>query len=247
MEKEYKDLEKLIKSNISGKEVYYVANSGNWGDALIREGTLKFFRDIQLEYTELRLFRKDWIIPFIKGGTVIYGGGGSWCNSWHTSERYVRAFSKRLKVIVLPSSFEYSYDIPNTIFTCRDKFESQEKMPGTLFCHDMAFNLGRMSFKPGRGTGYFFRTDKESKGEITIPKNNRDISKEGNHFSEGITFFKKIANYSVIHTDRLHVAIAACLLERELHLYPGSYFKNHAVYKSSIEPFFDNAHFHDKF
>jgi hypothetical protein len=41
------------------------------------------------------------------------------------------------------------------------------------------------------------------------------------------------------------VAIAACLLGRELHLHPGGYFKNRAVFRSSIEGRFPNAHFHE--
>ena len=245
MYKEFKNLETLIKSNTKGRNVYYAANSGNWGDSLIREGTLKFFRDINLDYEELRLVRRDWLTPVLKGGVVLYGGGGAWCNSWTSSEKYVRVLSKRFKVIVLPSTFQFTYKIPNTIFTRRDDYESKINMPDTLFCHDMAFYLGNQPYKEGTGTGYFYRTDKESKGNLKKNRSNRDISAEGNHFSEGITFFKEIAKYSEIHTDRLHVAIASCLLSRKVHFYPGSYFKNLAVYKSSIEPHFKNVTFHD--
>jgi exopolysaccharide biosynthesis predicted pyruvyltransferase EpsI len=244
MQREFNSLEKLIKSNIKGRHVYYAANSGNWGDSLIREGTTKFLRDVGIDYEELRLVKRDWILPVMKGGVVLYGGGGAWCNSWNSSEKYVRVISKRFKVIVLPSTYEYTYKIPNTIFTTRDIYNSKNVMPNALFCHDMAFYLGSQNYENGKGAGYFYRTDKESKGNLTIPASNRDISAEGNHFSEGITFFNELAKYSVIHTDRLHVAIASCLLDREVHLYPGSYFKNLAVFKSSIEPYFNNVHFH---
>lgn len=117
-------------------------------------------------------------------------------------------------------------------------------MPGSYFCHDMAFYLGDIGFKQGDGVGNFFRTDKESIGKLKIPEDNFDISASGNHFSEGITLFKELAKYSEIHTDRLHICIAGCLLKREVHLYPGNYFKNEAVYKSSILPNYNNVYFH---
>jgi len=72
-----------------------------------------------------------------------------------------------------------------------------------------------------------------------------DISLKGSHLSSVYPFIDSIAKYGIIHTDRLHVAIAGCLLGLEVHLYPNSYFKNKAVYLSSIEGYYDNVFFHE--
>ena len=113
----------------------------------------------------------------------------------------------------------------------------------------MAFYIGKQNFSKenGNGKGYFFRTDKESANKIKIPSGNNDISLSGNHHSDITLLFEEINRFSVIHTDRLHVAISACLLEKEVHLYCGAYFKNRAVYMSSMKDNFDNLYFHEEF
>jgi hypothetical protein len=191
--------------------------------------------------------KKDWIIPLLRGGTVIYGGGGAWCKLWDHS-RHVNILKRRFKVIVLPSTYELSYSIPNTIFFCRDRFESKQNMPNAIFCHDMAFYIGKEFLQNGKGSGkgFFFRYDQESSNRIKIPSCNNDISLKGNHLKEVSPFFDEINRFAVIYTDRLHVSIAACLLRKEVHLYPGSYFKNKAVYMSSMKDYFKNIYFHEE-
>lgn len=228
--------------------VYFLPNTGNWGDALIRQGTLRFLQDVGLHCRELTRSRGGWIIPFLRGGTVIYGGGGAWCRLWPRSAKTVTRLASRFQVVVLPSTYELRYAIPRTSFFCRDRFESRQNMPDASFCHDMAFYLGRQSL-PGRGSGRgnFFRRDRESAGRIAIPADNQDISTPGDQLSDVSPFFREINRFSAIYTDRLHVAIAACLLEKEVHLYPGAYFKNQAVYRSTMLEHFPNAHFHADF
>jgi hypothetical protein len=118
-------------------------------------------------------------------------------------------------------------------------------MPTALFCHDMSFYLGSFQAEPGQGEGWFFRTDAESARDGRLPPGNQDISTRGDHRSDIYPFLAEIARSAVIHTDRLHVAIAACLLGREVHLYPGAYFKNRAVFHSSIQGYYDNVIFHE--
>jgi exopolysaccharide biosynthesis predicted pyruvyltransferase EpsI len=247
---QFKIIEQVLKEDIKKGPVYYVPNPGNWGDGLIREGTKKFFRDINLEYREIFPSKRnwsDWILPSVQGGTVIYGGGGGWCKNHGNAAKYVNFFRKRFNVIVLPSSYQFTYAYPNTFFFRRDKFESKQNMPDSIYCHDMAFYLGEIRMQKGKGTGYFFRWDMESSGKIDIPKGNIDLSSHGNYMSEGITFLQHLSSYSEIHTDRLHVAIASSLLGLELHFYPGAYFKNYAVYRSSMKDHFENVTFHTEY
>ncbi len=259
MEKNFLNLKNVLKKHCKGRSVYYIPNSGNWGDGLIRYGTLKFFKEINLDVKEISLSElnhleskkshKKWFHFFRKKPIVIYGGGGGWCKLWNHSTEYVNKLQDKYNVIVLPSTYESSYIIPNTLFFIRDQFESKQNMPQATFCDDMAFYIGDefLNEKQGKGTGYFFRTDAEKADQINIPLDNNDISLKENHLADISLFFEAIDQFSVIHTDRLHVSIAAVLLKKEVHLYPGSYFKNKAVYLSSMKDRFENVTFHENF
>ena len=242
-------LEEVIKEKARKGPVYYIANPGNLGDSLIRYGAKKFFHDIGLTYTELRSFntskRHWWPIFFQPNATLIFGGGGAWCNLWN-HEDLLKKISKRFKnVIILPSTYEITPNIPNAIFFARDKHESLQYMPDALFCHDMAFYIGNIEADTGKGIGYFFRTDKESSNKITLPDSNNDISLQGDANTPIYKFIDGISKFKIIYTDRLHVSIAACLMGKEVHLYPGSYFKSKAIYLSSLKEYFDNIYFHE--
>ncbi len=158
----FKTLENVLKEECARGEVYYFANPGNQGDGLIRAGTVRFFEDIGLDYKELRGAKKRrWALPYLNGGTLIYGGGGAWCDRWTCGRDVVSKLHRRFKIIVLPSTYEQCFSIPNTLFFCRDRFESKKNMPSATFCHDMAFYLGKQELPAsnGCGKGYFFRTD----------------------------------------------------------------------------------------
>lgn len=173
---------------------------------------------------------------------------GSWCQYWNDGENIVNKLYKRFKVIVLPSSYQKKVQFKkNVTFFSRDKFDSQQNIPESIFCNDMAFYLGKIEAPKGKGIGYFFRTDVETSNKIKLPENNRDLSLEGTDNSDIYPFLAAISEYETIYTDRLHIAIAAALMGREVHLYPGSYFKIKAIYESSIKDYFDNVHFHEDF
>lgn len=242
----FTELKTDLKRACNGKRVYYFGNPGNWGDALIRSGCLQILNDVGIKHTELYRRPLTWIKPFLLGGVFIYGGGGAWCKYYNTGEKYSRLFSKRFKVIVMPSTYDKTFRIPNTSFYVRDKFQSSEFMPNARFCHDLAFYLEPQTTHNGSGTGYLFRIDSERNEQNEIPTENRDFSKEGNQHSNSDHFFKHIDQYETVHTDRLHVAVSGCLLGKETHLYSNSYFKSEAIYKTSMQNAFPNCHFHKK-
>lgn len=251
MRSEYLLLEETIKEKCKRGPVYYLHNIGNLGDSVIRYGAFKFFNDIGLKYFELKNFNLLrpwwWRVLLYPKGTLIFAGGGAWCNLYDR-EKELRKVSKYFKnIIVLPSSYERNFTVSNTIFFRRDEFESKINMPEALFCHDMAFYINSIETKQGEGIGYFFRTDPESLNQIKVPVNNNDISAKGNNFSPIYMFVDQIAKYEKIYTDRLHVSITASLMGKEVHLFPGSYFKNKAIYFSSMAGIFTNTYFHEKF
>ena len=243
MKDAYTQLASLIKRHAGAKPVYYIPAPGNWGDALIREGTLKFFKDIGLNYQERQRVRRVLDMP---PGMVVYGGSGAWCELWDNSSD-VAELAGKFNVLVLPSTYQCKYDMSNVTFVRRDKFESAVAMPNALFCHDMAFYLDHLKGTKGKGIGFFFRRDRESAQRLTIPACNNDLNAKGCHTTCPGAFVAAVDEFSIVHTDRLHVAIAACLLGKELHLYPGSYFKNRAVFNSSMKGRFPNVHFHEDF
>lgn len=250
MRKEFLKLEAVIKDKCKNHTVFYLNNPGNYGDSLIRYGALKFFNDIDLKIKEINTFalwRFEWLETLLpKKSVLIFAGGGAWCDLYNREE-FLKKISNRFQyIIILPSTYETSPSIDNAIFFRRDNFESKDNLPNSIFCPDMAFYIGSIEVDKGKGKGYFFRTDKESSNKINIPENNNDISNTGIHTTPIFDFIDAISKFEIIYTDRLHVSIAGCLMGKEVHLYPGSYFKSRAIYMSSMKEYFKNIYFHEK-
>lgn len=152
------------------------------------------------------------------------------------------------EIIVFPSSLQVDCSGVPARFYCRNIHESRESAPRASFCDDMAFYLADTirPANPIQKEGHFFRTDCESGSRFDIPVDNRDLSIEGSHFNDPGGFFAAIEPFEIVNTDRLHVAIAAALLGRQVHLYPGAYFKNRAVFRSTLEENYPNVRFHEE-
>jgi exopolysaccharide biosynthesis predicted pyruvyltransferase EpsI len=251
---EYNLLRDMIFETTQKKPVIFINGGGNWGDAVIRAGTLKFFHENSISYSEIafrNIFYKSdikskTVKDFVKDKVMIFNGGGAWCGWFNTGSMFIREFHHYFrKVVVLPSTFaNVPLNADNVLYYCRDRYESKEFVPEAIFCHDMAFYLGRISqSKNCKSAGNFFRTDKESSLKREIPHNNIDLSMLGNELTPIDSFVSVINEYGTIYTDRLHVAIVACLLGKKVFLYPSKYFKNESVFKSSIKGNFENVTF----
>jgi len=244
MRKEFFLLENIIKDTCGNNKVYYLPSSGDWGNALIRYGTLKFLRFIGIQYTELKSYHDAKLME--EESILLFGGGENWQDVNEGSIGILRNIHKYFHtIIVLPSTYQATYSLPNTIFFSRDRYDSKKHMPDAPFCHDLAFFIEPIPSVKKSTTGYFFRTDEESSGKLEIPPENSDISLKGSHLSSVYPFIDTISQYSIIHTDRLQVAIVGCLLGQEVHLYAGDNFANKAVYLSSIEGYYANVYFHE--
>ena len=249
-------LAEAIQRNTRGEPVSLLINPGNWGDALIRFGTERFLDYFGIRYRLLRLDgapmnRMRLYRAGISGGVLLCSGGGAWCGHYNHLARTVETIRKRWrfrKIIVLPSTYDRHYEIPGVMFFRRDNMESAEVMPDSEFCHDMAFFIGRLqSARPKLERVHCFRGDVESSGRHQIPDDNIDLSARGNESSEVHPFFEYLAHYREIHTDRLHVAVGASLLGRDVCIYPGGYFKNKAMFLSSIQPYFKHVQWRETF
>lgn len=256
MKSDFSKLAETICQLSNGHQLYYLPNPGNLGDAIIRVGTEQFLRDFGINAS---LITRDdhGKVTFgehgrtlstgdLRNGILLFGGGGGWCSIWQGGQEIVSQLAPKFHhTIVLPSTYEITPNIPNTTFFSRDKYESMLNAPFSSFCHDLGFYVrpDTINSTPIARTGFCFRKDQESGFERKwhIPLSNHDISWTGDYLSNPKPMFEYLANFKVIHTDRLHVAIACCLIGVKVFLYPGAYFKNRAIFMSSIAPYFDGV------
>lgn len=243
MRLEFLRLETTLKKICKDRPVYYMPNPGNWGDGLIYYATKIFFRDIGLDYIEVNPNQPE-LSPDHQGKCIlIYGGGGAWCRYWMRGYERVKALEDFYhNSIILPSTYDGNFNLSSTTFFSRDNYESKKNIPGSLFCHDMAFYLDPIETTAGNGAGYFFREDKEKKPGRPVIEGNIDLSSLQRWQHDVDEYFETLSPYSEIHTDRLHVAIASCLMNKKVYLYEGAYFKNRAVFNSSIQQFYKGVY-----
>ncbi|MGP5600645.1 hypothetical protein ACTXOJ_16865 [Glutamicibacter arilaitensis] len=237
-----------IKEKCRGKKVVYVANVGNWGDGLIHKGNIQFLKYNDIEYRQMSRGTVEATVESLakmsmrlEGVVLIAGGGGSWCDKWNGSRRFVEKVHRSFdSVIVLPTTYELSElkSATNITYYRRDKFLSAKSIPDSIFCHDAAFflELDKKENNAVIESGNFFREDRERNPKARIFDDNLDLSLLANDTKPITPFFQILSNYQTIYTDRMHVAIAGSLLGRTVTLYPGSYAKSIDVYRSSIEP-----------
>ncbi len=220
----FNNLPELLDSIVKYKKsIFYQKNSGNAGDGLI-------------DYSFQQILPKDIIIqPQIDNANyLIYGGGGNLIPLYEDCRNFILK-NKDKQIIICPQTIRGNEDIlcfPNIYFFCRDKisFDHVHKFT-TNVCLDIDV---AMRCKPPiiniipNGILYCFRNDHE-KSLIFIPFENQDISIWGTHDSKSFLLYE-VSKYSLIHTNRLHVAIAGWLLKIKTYLYDNSYGKNKAVY-----------------
>jgi len=93
-----------------------------------------------------------------------------------------------------------------------------------------------------------FRTDKE-RTDVCRPEGNADLSKllkcgtqtPKQALCATQLVFRFMNHYDEIRTNRLHMAIAGALLDKDVRFYPNSYYKCEAVYNFSMKDRFPNV------
>jgi exopolysaccharide biosynthesis predicted pyruvyltransferase EpsI len=244
---EYKDLASLIRAYGFGRRLFYAPNIGNWGDALIHFGTLQFLQyfDIAVQQLHRNVFFniRSALAPTgmrLPGAVLLAGGGGAWCSNYADSRQFLAHCGMLFDhVIVLPTSYELpQLDLhPDQIsYFRRDHFASAAVVHKSQFCHDMAFflDLDVSAVPSSQQVGNFFRTDRERNSASSIPPDNLDISLHGTDETHPLSFFETLARHGMTRTDRMHVAIASCLLGIQCDLYPGNYSKSADLFHSTI-------------
>ena len=238
-----------LEKRCAGATFHYYPSPGNWGDALINEGTRQFFDENMLD---CKVLARDWANQLKESASLpgaplaVVGGGGGWCRNWGSTIRFVELLASLYEnVLVLPTTFDDEFgplSLDNVIYFSRDKHISGNNI---FYCPDMAFYLTVPDLKEAI-IDYpllAFRRDKERNSESPILDRNWDLSLLGDSWTSSSILFEIISRFKVIYTDRLHVSIAAAMIGREVKLLDGNYQKNRRVYSASMENNFANVEF----
>jgi exopolysaccharide biosynthesis predicted pyruvyltransferase EpsI len=250
----FKLLARTIQEKARGRRVVFIQNAGNFGDGLIRYGTMRFFQDIGLTYSDLDISRRKhrWVIwgravadRVLNNHLFIYSGSGAWGDKTGLGHRFVGRLQRlTTNILVLPTTFEYFDLKPQVTAFARDRFESAQVAPNALFCHDMAFYLALLApdrvlasrTPPRRRLGVMFRRDNERRSDRFLSMaENFDLSDSGHHKSDPQDFLRHIDQFEEVATDRLHVAIGAAILGKRVALVTNNYFKIRAVFDTSLK------------
>ncbi len=226
----------------------WIVNPGNAGDGLIVAGTRELFRQAGLDFRQVP---RDGVRPDLP---VVYGGGGAWCETFGIAATIVtEAAAISPFVLVLPSTFEACrlrqvQHLPHLYLYGRDHYSvtiAREMGFTAEYAPDPAFWTPppRLAACGGSGTLAAFRRDRIGteiplEPEAEQADTTRDLSREGDHTS-GDWLLQQVCRYDRVHTDRLHVAIAATLGGRDTVLYPNGhgYHKSRELYHSTLAHF----------
>jgi exopolysaccharide biosynthesis predicted pyruvyltransferase EpsI len=247
-------LARTLAERSRGRQVVFIQNAGNFGDGLIRYGTLRFFEDIGLVYHDLDIARRKhrlaiWSLAaldrLLDNHLFIYSGSGAWGDKTGIGHRFVHRLQRvTTNVLVLPTTFEYFGLKPQVTAFARDRFESAKIAPAALFCHDMAFYLALLDpdrvlparTPPQKRLGVMFRQDNERRSDRFLSlAENYDLSDAGHHKSDPQAFLRHIDQFEEVATDRLHVAIGAAILGKRVALVTNNYFKIRAIFDTSLK------------
>lgn len=233
---------------------YFIPSPGNWGDALINAGTIQFLDSIGCDYsvcqrsellTKLTQLHEGEILDAL----IIVGGGGGWCHTWSSTRTFVCELSMKVsQIVVLPTT----YDLEpmegtggNVVYFARDLEISRSSLPEATFCHDMAFflelDVPEESALLPRIVA--LRVDKERSTKARNFEFSVDMSLLGDAFSSVLPLFQIINRFERVVSDRLHIAIAGCLLGKDVTLLPGIYPKSQSVYASSMRGHYPESRF----
>jgi exopolysaccharide biosynthesis predicted pyruvyltransferase EpsI len=221
----------------------YLRFPGNYGDSLIWHGTKLLLGKASVQYRTIGCSETPG------AEYLIVDGGGNLTDLYTDVSDFLDNYGDSYShILVLPHTVAGARPLASlrrlgsrlTIF-CREYVSWLNVSMGAprsscYLWHDCAFNLNlcRNTLATSQDHSFYaFRADVEATRNV-YPPGNRDISLEGYAQSKLDMLIDSLSCHSMVVTDRLHIAIAACLLGCNVELHPNSYFKNKAVYEYSL-------------
>lgn len=236
------DLKKFL-NNYKNKSIDFFRFPGNYGDSLIWHGTKKLLSSLNIseQYVDTSSSKHNNIL-FIDGG-------GNFVDYYSDIKDFlIKKPALYNEIIIFPHTIfgEKQIEVLNNISSkltifCREKtsakfLKDRLKRGKVYLWHDCAFYNQFPPISIENGTLNAFRLDKESK-LYTLPISNKDVSQNGYATKPLDEFIAILQKYAEVNTDRLHVAICATLLGKQVKLFPNSYYKNKAIFDYSLRKF----------
>lgn len=245
------DLKKYL-SKYEDTTVDFFRFPGNYGDSLIWHGTKRLISSLNISehYVDITSPKYNDVLFIDSGGNLV---------DYYSDIRDFLLEKPDLynEIVILPHTIfgEKQIKVLNGVSSklvifCREKISAkflEGKLTGgkVHLWHDCAFYNEFPMYPKGAGILNSFRTDRESKRQ-TLPKGNVDLSYDGYATKPLDRFIETLKEYRQVNTDRLHVAIGAALLGKDVYLYSNLYYKNKAVFDYSLRRF-SNVRFIDEF
>lgn len=216
---------------------------GNYGDSLIWHGT-----KILLSLFNISEHCVNISSPKYNDVLFIDGGGNLVDYYYNVRDFLIKKPALYDEIIILPHTIfgEKQIEVLNNITSkltvfCREKvsaefLENRLTYGDVYLWHDCAFYNKFSPIPSGEGVLNAFRLDKESILH-TLPESNNDLCYNGYATKPLNELIDILQKYEQINTDRLHIAIAATLLGKQVRLFPNSYYKNKAVFDYSLKRF----------
>lgn len=243
---EFEALAADLRDAARGRPVVWLPNPGNWGAALTRSATRDFLAASGVAFREVgHVGRAGLLRALLFRDVLVHGGGGAWSKrfpgAWETVRRAAPWFRH---TVVLPSAFGRDVALERCSLWARDRGASLRHAPRARFCHDLGFFPGPIDAPAGHGVGWFLRDDALSRASAAGRAPSPDLSSRGDQLSPLAPFLAEIARFEEVHTDRVHVAIAACRMGRRVHVHAVEGPMLSDLFEASIAPFFPDAVLH---
>ena len=244
----------------AGRTLHFYPKAGNAGDGYIAFCTYLLFNQYGVNFVPHNQLDET------RDSLIVIGGGGNLIEGKYrdVNELIKRLSPKNTEVVLLPHTISGNKEIidltwDNLKIFCREErsyahaLENGGNPEAIFLSHDLTLLIGELPFAklvptPSHEESIeIFRTDSESATPFRVQEFNRDISLSWNgdiwqsqQFCEFVTM--SLASYlepfRAVTTDRLHIAILAAFLDKEVTLLPNNHFKNEAMFEYSLSQIF---------
>lgn len=208
---------------LRGKQIGFVRPLGNVGDLLIEQATVQLFDHFQIHW---RYWSPNQPLDNVQ--ELVFGGGGNMGETYHSNwELRGACLETGLPVTILPQSFLGFENRPFHRVYVREN-ASFKFAPNANLAPDLALGLILDTASPAvESLGIFLRTDQEA--HAAAPWYSQDPVKLVRTPAE---YLRLASRYEILITNRLHMAVAGILQDRNVILLPNSYHKNSSLYET---------------